>query len=474
MDEVWETEMLLQEFEVEEVGESLNTDGINELRESQIIMVESILEIPRTTVEKLLAHMKWDYERLLLEYVDNQEELLNNAQVTQITLANIKEGELVKPGIIDCTVCFMDAVLGDFTGLSCCHYFCNECWSGHIKMNINNGNVIIPCMERDCLEMVPDIVVKELVNEEYYNKFTRYTSQTFVSNNLDLQWCIAPGCERAISKTVKRGAIIIAECDCGLCFCVECKREAHPPVPCELVNQWEKIAEESGSDLSWLIKNKVDNDTLKWMQENTKACPSCDMPVQKNKGCYQMTCSSGCGNTWCWLCRKDWAPTHSNHFKCATYNSGRGSLTDKPKHKDKKSYKKKKKLNEAAEYFRSFNKYEKLAEDDMRVLMEDQSKIEELKRDINNLDENFLRNGRYILKHAVLSLKYSYVRSYFFDSDLLRGVYKLRQDSTECARVNLAEEICKPACELDIASIRLLTNVLSNAVDSLYVPLEEE
>lgn len=91
-----------------------------------------------------------------------------------------------------------------------------------------------------------------------------------------------------------------------------------------MLKEWESRSAEDPTTLEWLVRSGVDMDTLKWMQENTKECPQCNTAVQKNQGCYQITCSS-CYATWCWLCRGDWA-THGSHFKCATYNKGKRSL----------------------------------------------------------------------------------------------------------------------------------------------------
>jgi len=66
--------------------------------------------------------------------------------------------------------------------------------------------------------------------------------------------------------------------------------------------------------------------TLKWVQENTKQCPGCKNPIEKNDGCFMMTCSK-CRFQFCWLCLSAWS-THSNHFQCAKFPQGQ--LTNKP------------------------------------------------------------------------------------------------------------------------------------------------
>eukprot|EP01113_Clastostelium_recurvatum_P006888 TRINITY_DN1315_c1_g1_i3.p1 TRINITY_DN1315_c1_g1~~TRINITY_DN1315_c1_g1_i3.p1 ORF type:complete len:226 (+),score=51.79 TRINITY_DN1315_c1_g1_i3:83-760(+) len=42
---------------------------------------------------------------------------------------------------------------------------------------------------------------------------------------------------------------------------------------------------------------------------NTKRCPECKSPIEKNGGCMHMTCrpaAGGCGHEFCWLCRIPW------------------------------------------------------------------------------------------------------------------------------------------------------------------------
>ncbi len=88
---------------------------------------------------------------------------------------------------------------------------------------------------------------------------------------------------------------------CGACFCFGCKQEAHRPVrgdrglqsmqarkdarqaphlqvSCELVRQW-------------ITKNSAESENVHWIIANTKPCPKCRRPIEKNQGCMHMTCS---------------------------------------------------------------------------------------------------------------------------------------------------------------------------------------
>lgn len=58
------------------------------------------------------------------------------------------------------------------------------------------------------------------------------------------------------------------------------------------------------------ITNFVCDDCFENMQRNhifidplsIKACPSCNVEIEKDGGCDHMSCR--CGADWCWICRK--------------------------------------------------------------------------------------------------------------------------------------------------------------------------
>jgi ariadne-1 len=79
----------------------------------------------------------------------------------------------------------------------------------------------------------------------------------------------------------------------------------HLPVRCAVVQEWQRKNQDSSADVTWLLAN-------------TKACPKCKNPIEKNGGCMHMTCRKpgGCGHEFCWICLQDWkGHKQCNNFK---------------------------------------------------------------------------------------------------------------------------------------------------------------
>ena len=56
----------------------------------------------------------------------------------------------------------------------------------------------------------------------------------------------------------------------------------------------------------WNVKNSAESENLTWIIANTKPCPKCQRPIEKNQGCMHMTCSQ-CRYEFCWLCLEPWS-----------------------------------------------------------------------------------------------------------------------------------------------------------------------
>ena len=97
-------------------------------------------------------------------------------------------------------------------------------------------------------------------------------------------------------------------CKCGETFCFGCNHKmAHAPISCEQLEAWEKDFDDGG-----------DEDI--WIKLNTKPCPKCKVPIEKNAGCMHITCKS-CGHGFCWLCmggKESHGGTDGHIYQCNT------------------------------------------------------------------------------------------------------------------------------------------------------------
>jgi len=66
---------------------------------------------------------------------------------------------------------------------------------------------------------------------------------------------------------------------------------------------------------------EVDPEFVAWKKANTKDCPGCNVPIQKNGGCMHMTCGvDGCKTEFCWACRGPYKAAKFYCLKCEDCN----------------------------------------------------------------------------------------------------------------------------------------------------------
>lgn len=72
----------------------------------------------------------------------------------------------------------------------------------------------------------------------------------------------------------------------------ECLGEAHSPSGCEQWVEWQsKVAEVKPEELRISSGETEDAANFLWLVTNSKPCPNCKSPIQKNEGCNHMKCS---------------------------------------------------------------------------------------------------------------------------------------------------------------------------------------
>ena len=171
--------------------------------------------------------------------------------------------------------------------LCCGHQYNVVCWKYYLKEKVQSegpGCVFAKCPQLRCNVVVPhSLFLKYLVDGpdpengiNYYDKYMDWHAQQFTNSNVNFKWCPAKNCGRVIEKfeyTLKKSVT----CHCGNSFCYNCDKEDHEPAGCALLEKWDE-------------KEKSDSATINWIKANTKPCPGCKKPIEKNQGCMHMTC----------------------------------------------------------------------------------------------------------------------------------------------------------------------------------------
>ena len=194
----------------------------------------------------------------------------------------------------ECEVCCIEYEPKDLFTLPCGHFYCLECWKQHFLSYSNDCN--LKCMADKCKFPLPVFDVIKLINPQHKNQYINSIINYSLMSEGKFQVCLRPGCDYFIPISSKN-IFQDASCKCGFHICWNCKKESHSPLPCSLVEKWNFLIQKDVSSDSWFIKN-------------TKVCPSCKNPIEKNQGCDHMTCK--CRYEFCWKCGQPWRGHNSS------------------------------------------------------------------------------------------------------------------------------------------------------------------
>ncbi|KAL4463271.1 hypothetical protein ABPG74_007272 [Tetrahymena malaccensis] len=196
-----------------------------------------------------------------------------------------------------CLLCETPLQSSEKYSLDCGHFFCKSCFQEYMNSIIIQGNQIFQktCPQEGCSEMI--------CLNEYLEFFKNHQQQIQIQNIIIndcllkseyLQVCPLRNCEN-IFKFTRQNAKqqYNLNCDCLKKFsCQSCQDEAHLPLTCQQKQKWDRMIQSEDQNIT---KN------LQYLIQNTKACPSCKSPVEKNGGCQHMKCWN-CQTRFCWAC----------------------------------------------------------------------------------------------------------------------------------------------------------------------------
>ncbi|PNT28564.1 hypothetical protein POPTR_007G126900v4 [Populus trichocarpa] len=268
----------------------LKEEDILNRQEDDVTRVSTVLSITRVAASILLRHYNWSVSKVHDAWFADEDAVrksvgLLDKQVVQFS--NARE--------LTCGICFESIPCDKIISAACGHPFCNTCWSGYISTTINDGPgcLMLRCPDPSCRAAVGQDMINLLAPGGDKEKYSRYLLRSYIEDNRKTKWCPAPGCEYAIDFAAGSGSFDVS-CLCSHSFCWNCAEEAHRPVDC-------------GTVTKWILKNSAESENMNWILANSKPCPKCKRPIEKNQGCMHITCTPPCKFEFCWLCLGAWS-----------------------------------------------------------------------------------------------------------------------------------------------------------------------
>ncbi|KAL6218967.1 hypothetical protein ACLB2K_012174 [Fragaria x ananassa] len=334
-----------EDDKVDEYGESrcslenytvLKEEEIAKLQDSCTADVSTVLSISKSDACLLLPRFHWRVEELKDEWFADEDKVREDAGLLKKPIVEHNARANLR---IACGICFEEYNYDRFIlSASCGHPFCRDCWAGYISTTICDGGpacMRLRCPEPPCNAAVgPDLIEKVLLNSNRgaeHGKYKTYLLRSYVEDQKNIKWCPSPDCNYAIQFHALGGLMVSYDvsCLCSHRYCWNCIEENHCPVDCETVGKW-------------ILKNKDDSQNTQWILVNSKPCPKCKRPIEKNQGCNHMTCSPPCGYQFCWLClgpNKSYSGCYCNRFRQGSIDNPETSMnTDEKARKKAKMY----------------------------------------------------------------------------------------------------------------------------------------
>ncbi|CAL5033495.1 unnamed protein product [Urochloa decumbens] len=272
--------------------------------------VAEILSVPAGFAAVLLRHYEWQATRLKEEWFSGDDRRIRDAVgLPPADGVVVPVPTAVNRQRLVCAICFGSFRAGRARSAACSsHFYCDDCWRGYIHAAVGDGptSLSLRCPDPSCSAAVVGELVDEVGADEDKVRYAQFALWSFVDESGGrLKWCPGRGCARAIEFVgcAAGDDATDAFCDCTHGFCWACGEEAHRPVTCATVR-------------AWLLKNSSDSASANWVLANTKHCPKCRRPIEKNQGCNHMSCRAPCYHSFCWICLE---PLGVGHTTCDGY-----------------------------------------------------------------------------------------------------------------------------------------------------------
>jgi len=222
-----------------------------------------------------------------------------------------------QPALQECAVCRDEKTADQYDteapASACTHgvNVCKQCMASHVEAELNQKGDIISIKCSFCRSVLGFNDVKRAASPRVFERYDTLLLRKELQSMADFRWCKNPQCG---SGQIHEGGFDRPIMKCQGCSQLSCFRH-------DLPWHYNQTCEEV--DIL-LARNVDDLASRAYVQSNTKPCPKCREPIEKNGGCDHMTCRAGCGHEFCWLCLAPYDAilregNHNHRVSCQYY-----------------------------------------------------------------------------------------------------------------------------------------------------------
>ncbi|XP_056009769.1 ankyrin repeat and IBR domain-containing protein 1-like isoform X2 [Ostrea edulis] len=458
-----ETEDVASIMEPEEYS-GLRAQDLQEAKDQLLVETADMLSVPLFTAEALLRNHEWSREMLLEAWMSDPLQCCDKSgvhppasvfcekPVVQQSLDTDQHRPETQNSTGVCDICMETFVMSDdHVHMICDHMFCRECWKEYLNLKIQEGDAHnITCPAYQCDKLAPVELIESVVSRDMARRYLQFDIKAFVDSNPNIKWCPFPGCGRAVrlpdqeerNKKIPVDTSRAVDCGNGHYFCWDCLGEAHEPSSCDNWNKWfQKISEIKPEEMCGTEEETNTAANCLWLVTNSKPCPNCKSPIQKNEGCNHMKCSK-CKHDFCWVCLDQWKRHNTStggYFKCNRYEAVKvvQEETQKAQVEAEEQNVKMQELNKFVHFYTRFKNHEnsyKLEEPLLNTTKNKMMKLAEAVTDLAsaNSETQFVEHAVQQLLKGRRVLKCSYVYGYYLDGPgYMKIVFEFMQTELE-------------------------------------------
>lgn len=415
-------------------------EDIQKQQDEMMDEVNMILEMRKEDAAILLRHFRWNKERLMEDYMDRPNKVLEAAGLGS------NAGQPPKLQVIPnfmCDICCDDDEGLESFAMKCDHRYCVDCYRQYLTQKIREEGEAarIQCPADGCSKIMDARSLDLLVTPDLAGRYQTLLNRTYVEDKDVLKWCPAPDCENAVECGIKKKdldkVVPTVACNCGYRFCFGCILSDHQPAPCELVKRW-------------LKKCADDSETANWISANTKECPRCNSTIEKNGGCNHMTCRK-CKHEFCWMCMGLWSEHGTSWYNCNRFEEKSGTDARDAQAKSRVS------LERYLHYYNRYANHEQSARLDKDMYTKTEKKMVQLQSasGMSWIEVQYLNSASQALQTCRQTLKWTYAFAFYLARNNLTEIFEDNQKDLEMAVENLSEMFEKPIAELSDSKLKV-------------------